>query len=260
MNPAEAVYEFDGETAAPSAYAAGPWDSGLQHGGAPSALIAAIVDAMPSPVPMQVVRLNLDLIRPIPIAPMIVRTQVVREGRAIQLVEARIEIGGKETIRGAVLRMRSEPSRFETSAAPTGAAPPDECPPPDGSIIAMDRPSFGAIMDFRVARGTMWAGRSAVWFRMKHPLIAGQALSPLMRAVAAADFGNGSSAALDFQNYTFINADLSVHLARQPAGEWILLDAETQLGPAGRGLATSRLADEHGYFGRAAQSLVIAPR
>jgi len=57
-----------------------------------------------------------------------------------------------------------------------------------------------------------------------------------------------------------INADLTVNFTRQPVGEWILLDAESWIGPDGAGLATARLADSVGYFGRAIQSLVIEKR
>ena len=81
-----------------------------------------------------------------------------------------------------------------------------------------------------------------------------------MRAVVAADFCNGTSAALDFRQWTFLNADLTVSMAREPVGEWILLDAESTIGPDGAGLAMARLADERGYFGRAVQSLVIERR
>ena len=35
---------------------------------------------------------------------------------------------------------------------------------------------------------------------------------------------------------------------------------ETLIGPDGAGLATARLADQRGYFGRAVQSLVIEKR
>jgi hypothetical protein len=81
-----------------------------------------------------------------------------------------------------------------------------------------------------------------------------------MRAVAAADFANGTSAVLDFRHWTFLNADLTVSMAREPTGEWILLDGESWIGPDGAGLATMRLADERGYFGRAVQGLVIEKR
>ena len=49
-------------------------------------------------------------------------------------------------------------------------------------------------------------------------------------------------------------------LARDPVGEWILLDAETWLGPDGSGVAFARLGDTQGYFGRAIQSVLIEKR
>jgi len=81
-----------------------------------------------------------------------------------------------------------------------------------------------------------------------------------MRAVVAADFCNATAATLNFRQWTFINAGLGVHFARQPAGAWILLDGESWIGPDGAGLAMARLADARGYFGRAIQSLVIEKR
>jgi hypothetical protein len=78
--------------------------------------------------------------------------------------------------------------------------------------------------------------------------------------VIAADFCNGTSPALDFREWTFINADLTVSMAREPVGEWILLDAECWIGPDGAGLSIARIADSGGYFGRAAQSLVVEKR
>ena len=49
-------------------------------------------------------------------------------------------------------------------------------------------------------------------------------------------------------------------MARPPVGEWILLDADSWIGPEGAGLSMARLADVKGYFGRAIQSLVIEKR
>ncbi len=81
-----------------------------------------------------------------------------------------------------------------------------------------------------------------------------------MRAAMTGDFCNGVSSVLDFNEWTFINADLTISLARMPVGEWILLDAQTWLGDQGAGLAFAKLGDERGYFGRAIQSLVIERR
>jgi hypothetical protein len=80
-----------------------------------------------------------------------------------------------------------------------------------------------------------------------------------MRTMAAADFGNGVSAVMDFRSALFINTDLSVHLHRQLSGEWICLDARTMVGPSGVGLAESALHDIDGRFGRSMQTLLVEP-
>jgi hypothetical protein len=88
--------------------------------------------------------------------------------------------------------------------------------------------------------------------------VAGEEPSALQRVMAAADSGNGVSAALDWREHLFINTDLSVHLLRPPQGEWVCLEAQTLIGPVG--LADTALWDERGRIGRAAQTLLVRPR
>jgi hypothetical protein len=95
---------------------------------------------------------------------------------------------------------------------------------------------------------------------MRQPLVAGEPVSPLARVLVAADSGNGVSAALDYRRHLFINTELSVHLVREPAGEWVLLDAITYVGPHGVGLSESVLYDETGRLGSAAQTLLVRRR
>jgi len=82
----------------------------------------------------------------------------------------------------------------------------------------------------------------------------------LQRTAMVGDFCNGVSTVLEWGQWTFINGDLTISLARPPIGEWILLDAQTWLGDGGSGIAFAKLGDQRGYFGRAVQSLVIEPR
>jgi hypothetical protein len=96
--------------------------------------------------------------------------------------------------------------------------------------------------------------------RLRHPLLPGQTLSPIARVAAAADFGNGVAAAVPFDRYLFINADLSITLDRSPVGEWIALEARTLLHPGGIAWAESVLHDEQGPVGLARQALVVQPR
>jgi hypothetical protein len=54
--------------------------------------------------------------------------------------------------------------------------------------------------------------------------------------------------------------DIAVHLARPVHGEWLLLDAATQLGSDGWALARSTISDVRGLLGSALQTLVLSPR
>lgn len=79
----EAVFRVEGNRVFTSEHAGGPWDPGMQHGGAPSSLIVWAAERIPSPQPMQIVRITVDLMRPVPVAPLTIETEVVREGRKI---------------------------------------------------------------------------------------------------------------------------------------------------------------------------------
>jgi hypothetical protein len=256
----EAVYRVEGAIAHASASAGGPWDAKLQHGSAPSSLICRIVEKLPSPVPMRLARLTVDLMRPVPVAPLAIETHVVREGRKIQLVDVRLLAGTTEVVRASALRIRiSDQALPERATTPPLELPlPESGQPPD--FVKGDTP-FLRGLDISVVRGAFGApGPAAVWFRAQQPIVAGAAISPAMRAVIAADFCNGVSSVLSPRKWTFINGDLTVSLAREPTGEWILLDAETWIGPDSVGIAAARLADTTGYFGRAVQSIIFEKR
>ena len=96
--------------------------------------------------------------------------------------------------------------------------------------------------------------------RLRHPLLPGEPPTPLARLAATADFGNGVSAALPFDRFLFINADLTIHLQRPPRGEWIGLDARTLLHGGGMGARRERAARRARAVGRAFQTLVVQAR
>jgi hypothetical protein len=75
-----------------------------------------------------------------------------------------------------------------------------------------------------------------------------------------ADSGNGVSGELPLDQWLYINPELTVHMLREPRGEWICLDAATAITPGGAGLASSVLSDEAGMVARGAQSLLVMPR
>jgi Thioesterase-like superfamily len=256
----DAIYRVDGNRVVTSPNAAGPWDARMQHGSAPAALVVWAAEAIPTREPMRIARVTIDLMRPVPVAPLTIETEILREGRKIQLCAVRLLSEDVLVVGATILKIKTQALKLPSDVADL----PVELPGPDQARA--EQPDFSSSpfvsgLSLRAARGRFGVpGSGAIWYRVDRPLVEGSEVSQAMRAVVAADFCNGTSAALDFREWTFINADLTVSFARQPLGEWILLDAESWIGPDGAGLAMARLADEHGYFGRAVQSLVIEKR
>jgi len=256
----DAIYRIDGDRVVTSPDAAGPWDARMQHGSAPAALVVWAAEAIPAPAPMHIARVTIDLMRPVPVAPLTIETEVLREGRKIQLCAVRLLADGVVVAGATVLKIRAQAQNLpqEIEDVRVDLPGPDQSPVEPADHAGSP---FVKAISMRAARGRFGVpGPGAIWFRVDQDLIEGSPVSQAMRAVVAADFCNGTSAALDFRQWTFINADLTVSLARQPVGEWILLDAESRIGPDGAGLAMAQLADRRGYFGRAVQSLVIEKR
>jgi hypothetical protein len=115
-------------------------------------------------------------------------------------------------------------------------------------------------IEIRFVAGGFGGGPATAWFRLRRPLVDGEQPSPLQRLAAAGDFGNGISAVLSWDEYVFINPDLTLYVERQPEGNWICLESRTTLAPGGTGTAESVLWDEHGRIGRASQALLVARR
>jgi hypothetical protein len=246
----------------PSGHAAGPWDPGAMHGGAPAALLAREIDRVDAAAPMMVSRLTIDLLRPVPLMPLEVRTRVVRPGRKVQWVESTIAAEGTDVVRCTALRQRLAQLTLPEEA---GAGGPPSPPPPARGWFRSDadraRTGFIESMELRFVGGELDdPGPATAWFRLAREIVEGEPPTPLMRVAAAADFGNGISKVLDWERWLFINPDLTIHLHRLPAGEWVCLDARTQVQPAGVGLAESVLFDEHGVIGRSLQSLLVEAR
>ena len=257
----EFVYAVDGPIVRPTRYAAGPWDPRLQHGGAPSALAAWAAEKVGTPVPMRLARLTVELLRPVPVAELTIETDVLRQGRKIQLVQVRLFAGGVEVTRATALKVRAVDMPLPGDVGmPMRPAPlPESVPASDMGISAAE--NFASNFELRrIAGGFADLGPGRVWFRQHRPLVEGMATSPAMRATAVADFSNGISAVLPFSDWTFLNGDLTVSLAREPEGDWIFSDAETWAGPDGIGTAVARLADRRGPFGHAIQTLILEQR
>jgi acyl-coenzyme A thioesterase PaaI-like protein len=256
----DSLFVPDGERFVPTEHTRGPWDPRFQHGGAPAALLARCVERVESPVPMETARITVELLRPVPVGtPLLVQTRLARPGKKVQLVEATMTTGdGTELCRAVALRIRHLDGAPHYEAAEQIQMPP---PPEQGVYqrgIGGDKAFAVTGVELRFVSGVfLQAGAATVWIRLRMPVLPGETPSGMQRACAAADFGNGVSSIYEWGKTLFINPDLTVHLAREPVGEWICLEAVTHPGRAGRALAESRLFDQEGLVGRSLQALLV---
>lgn len=262
---AEAIYTRDGpDRFIPTELARGPWDPDAQHGGAPAALLAGLLERLPADgeAPMAVVRLTYELLRPVPLTPLEVTTRVARPGRRVQLLEASLSADGEEVCRATALRIREDDvSVPEPPAVPGPPRRPEESRPTKPPAAEAHAMFAGDGIEIRFAEGRFRGpGPACAWFRLRVPIVAGEVITPLQRLTAAADFPNGISAVVDWATHVFINPDLTIYIERPPDGEWVALDAVTRLGPRGTGVSDAVLFDERGRIGRAQQALYVAER
>jgi len=258
----EAIFTRDGDGFLPTELARGPWDPEALHGGAPAALLTRALEELHRDDGRHLGRLTFEFLRPVPMASLSVHTELLRSGRRAQRLGASLWAGDTEVCRVSALRLAPTPATVDPdldgARLPAGQS---EGRPLLFSLSGRDELSFAAsAMEMRFVAGDVSPGPATVWMRLRHPLLAGEQPSPTVRTVAAADFGNGVSAALDFERFVFINPDLTVYLHRAPVGEWVCLDAHTRLGAAGGAVAQSALYDEQGPVGVAVQALVVTNR
>jgi acyl-coenzyme A thioesterase PaaI-like protein len=243
----------------PTELARGPWSVDALHGGPVAALLAGALEQAGGGE-LFPARLTVELLRPVPLAPLAVRAAVTRPGRKVQLVEGGLTTDdGTEVARATLLRIRRAAVDL-----PEQAQPPVPAGPETGRTIEwvdQDVAFHNSGVDQRYVGGLFGEpGPATVWLRLRVPVVPGQPPTPLQRVAAAADFGNGVSGIVDYQQVLFINPDLTVYLHRLPDGEWVCLDAVTYGSGDGVGMAESTLYDSQGRLGRSLQSLLFDRR
>ncbi len=256
---AEAVFARAGERLRASEFARGPWDRDAQHGGAPAALLIGELERLDPAPELGLVRVTYEFVRPVPIGELEVQAEVVRPGKRVRLLEASLTASGVEVVRARALQVRP---------AEVDAALPDGAPTPPGPELGREselatpyRPMFAPdAVEIRFVSSSFGGGPSTAWFRLRVPIVDGEEPSPLQRLAAAADFGNGVSSTLSWDEYMFVNPDLTLYIERQPEGEWICLRSRTRIAAGAAAIAESELFDVQGRIGHATQALLVMRR
>lgn len=236
----------------------GAWREEEQHVAPALGLLTHVVEqdlAVRRGPGLRIGRLSFDILGTMPVD--VVTTDVVvrRPGRTVELVEATLSHAGRPAV---LLRAWVLEQRDTTTLAGT---PLEPLPGPEehGAWTPTRTWPGGFIRTVRVHRDRPEPGRATFWVRSGVPLLAGEPVGATAHAARLFDIANGMAVRADPRTVAFPNLDLTAHLFREPAGEWVGFDTKVSFGPDGIGLTSSRLHDGAGPFGTLAQVLTVRP-
>ncbi len=235
----------------------GPWDQAFQHAGPPAALLGRAIERCEPREGFVLVRATFEILRAVPVAEVKVAARVARPGRSVEMLEGELTVEDEPVVLVRAWRVKASHAPDVNRDGAPPPRPDEPSPPPAG----LDGFGYGRAVELRFAAGGWGQRRPAtVWTRLLQPIVPDEEPSGVQRVLAVADSGNGVSAVLSWDEWLFINTELTVHFRREPRGEWICLDAETSIAHGGAGLARSVLSDDDGVVAQGAQALLVSER
>lgn len=243
----------------PTEHVSGGWNTAEQHIAPPMGLLAHAIESDRDARrgdDLRLARLSYDIFGTLPMDVVDVSVEVIRPGRTIELVEARLSHGGRVglTLRAWLL------DRRDTAALAGSALPPI---PPSAEMAPWDPTTVwpgGFIASAGTRRVRLASGDGAYWVQSPVHLLDGEPVGPVARAARLLDIANGMTGRLLPHEVAFPNLDLTAHLFRDPVGDRIGFDTKVSTGTDGSGLTTSTVHDESGPFGTVNQIQTVRPR
>lgn len=234
------------------------WDPAIQHGSPPLALLTKAVEGLLEGTGLRIGRVGLDILGPVPVGVVAVRTRVRRPGRRIMLLAAAMHDPATD-------RPVAQLSAWALATSDTGDVASDryrplvEGDPAPMPALFRDETGYFEAVGWRPQHGDPDAA-GVWWGRPRVRTVDTEPDSPVVALAALVDSANGVGAVLDPRDFWFMNTDTVVHLHRLPTGTDFGLRARASIGPDGVGATTAELFDRAGFIGTSAQTLLVQRR
>jgi Thioesterase-like superfamily len=249
-------------TFVPTSAAVGPWDPNIVHGAAVAALFAGQL----TPTEGTLARLTLEILAPVPLVPLTLECSQPSGGVRAQRQTATLSAEGRTVATASTVLVRRGDLELPESARQ------DDSPFHPAEVPALDEPNRAAAAT--VGRDSFDSGSAVVqpmrvegdrrvhqWISLILSVVEGTELQPTEIAAVAADYAQAAvHRVLPFSSWSFRNAELTIHFAREPVGSWVGMRCESALAPVGAGFNTADLYDADGRMGRSAAVLVVERR
>ena len=259
---ATALFAHDGAGRfMPTQAAVGPWDRTLVHG----APIAALLTGQLTPSEGTLARVTVEILAPVPMAPLELQVSEATGGRRVQRATAVLTAEGREVATATSVIVRRDDLEFPPRALahenPFDPATAPALTEPNYSAaeyVGWDSFDSNALILDRVRLES--DRRTHDWISMGIPVVEGTELKGTELAAVAADYAsNAVVRQLPYDTWSFRNADLTIHFAREPVGRWIGLRSDCVVQPVGTGFKSADLFDEAGRMGQCLGTLVVEP-
>jgi hypothetical protein len=244
----EPFFKRDGQYFVPTPAGRGPWNPQSLHGRVIIGLLGFVLEQRHGDAEFIPARMTVDMYRLPGFDPIEVKTQVVREGGRIRVVDAEFISGGVSMARASCqfLKRTENPEGFVWKPPTWNVPAPADIEPPE---------------ERRTAMGGMWAMRPITggfgspeqrrtWMSEVRELVEGEALTPFQRVAVACDFVSPFAHAGD-QGLGYINSDVTLYLHRLPDTEWVGFEGTYHGADDGVAVGECRLYDETGPIGLA---------
>lgn len=205
---------------------------------------------------MMLARLTVDLLRPVPMTPLEVRTSVRREGKRLQVVDVSMLADGVEVVAATALRMRiGDLAGLELPGGKRRVGPPAVPLHEHSRLPSIAVEAMTGTLEYALEPGDDLFD-DPYWARLCVPIVEGELLTPIERMAFIADTCSGVGHART-QPVTGINADLMLRVVRPSVGEWLRVDGAGFTSQFGIGLSQVTLSDEFGVVGAVSMSRLV---
>jgi hypothetical protein len=243
----EPFFTSDGDTFVPNNIAQGGWGPTL-GGHVLGGLLARAVEQKRADPELHPARFTVDILRRVATAPVQVYADVVRTGRRMQAIDARLIQGDELVARASTLLLRraDQPQDLPWTTSISMPPVPQEPAQFDDSVPMFITP-FGGDGS---ADAFPWQhdGPRYAWIRELRSLVDDEQLTPFVRAAIAVDV-TASLTGFSKSGLGFINADYTLTLCRLPIGSYVGLGGLTHYSADGIAVGSASLFDVHGPIG-----------
>lgn len=261
-------FHQDNDVFTPQAAAGSPWSETMQHGGPVNAIITMSVEAIAEDCGMNVARLTIDILKPVPMKSVKIKSRFIRKGGKMAVVDTFLTLEGSDepvaSGRAVLLKAQSGQNPVFDVLAPL---------PESRETIAKEPwipkematglpPGLHNLIRFHPSTNKE---RPIFWVNGDADMLQNRPMTSLEQCTTTADMttvlaarmrvlqeGVASPAAM-----ALMNTNTTIHFSRLPVGEWFGFTDQFIQVSDGYGLAECAIYDEQGCIGRVVQNLIV---